>query len=132
MTSTTASSDNITPAVQQVRDSIRKVLDDSGRSFKEGMVALKANKRSESGQAFDKSVETFLFSTLDIQRDASLQGCYGQLIETIYRLEFPTGNPIMVGAQSRQAIDDTTATVADFVGSGSPEGVVTASVGSTY
>ncbi len=56
------------------------------------MVALKANKRSESGQAFDKSVETFLFSTLDIQRDASLQGCYGQLIETIYRLEFPTGN----------------------------------------
>ncbi len=92
VTSTTASSDNITPAVQQVRDSIRKVLDDSGRSFKEGMVALKANKRSESGQAFDKSVETFLFSTLDIQRDASLQGCYGQLIETIYRLEFPTGN----------------------------------------
>ncbi len=92
VTSTTASSDNITPAVQQVRDSIRKVLDDSGRSFKEGMVALKASKRSESGQAFDKSVETFLFSTLDIQRDASLQGCYGQLIETIYRLEFPTGN----------------------------------------
>lgn len=92
VTSTTASSDNITPAVQQVRDAIRKVLDDSGRSFKEGMVALKANKRSESGQAFDKSVETFLFSTLDIQRDASLQGCYGQLIETIYRLEFPTGN----------------------------------------
>lgn len=83
---------NVTPEVQQVRDSIRKVLDDSGRSFKDGMTALKANKRSESGQAFDKSVETFLFSTLDIQRDAVLKECYGQLIETIYRIEFPAGN----------------------------------------
>lgn len=90
--STTAGSDSFTPAVQQVRDAIRKVLDDSGKSFKDGMTALKANKRSESGQAFDKSVETFLFSTLDIQRDPSLQGCYTQLIETIYRIEFPTGN----------------------------------------
>ncbi len=80
-----------TPEVQQAIDAVRKVLDDSGRSFKEGMTALKANKRSESGAAFDKSVETFLFSTLDIQRNRTLQGCYNQLIETIYRLEFPDG-----------------------------------------
>jgi len=89
ITTTTASSDNITPAVQQAREAVRRVLDESGRSFKEGMNALKANKRSESGAAFDKSVETFLFSTLDIQRDKTLQGCYNQLIETIYRIEFP-------------------------------------------
>src|SRR5215204_1589995 len=91
VTTTTASSDNITPAVQQAREAVRRVLDESGRSFKEGMNALKANKRSESGAAFDKSVETFLFSTLDIQRDRTLRGCYNQLIETIYRIEFPNG-----------------------------------------
>lgn len=89
---TNSGGDAVTQAVQQVRDAVRKVFDDSGRSFKDGMTALKANKRSESGQAFDKSVETFLFSTLDIQRDPSLQGCYSQLIETIYRIEFPSGN----------------------------------------
>lgn len=81
-----------TPEVQQAREAVRRVLDESGKSFKDGMTALKSNKRSESGDAFDKSVETFLFSTLDIQRDQSLQGCYTQLIETIYRIEFPTGN----------------------------------------
>lgn len=90
--STSSSGDNLPPAVQQAQEAVRKVLDDSGRSFKEGMVALKANRRSDSGAAFDKSVETFLFSTIDIQRDATLQGCYSQLIETIYRIEFPNGS----------------------------------------
>ena len=91
ITSPAATGDNLPPAVVQAREAIRKVLDDSGRSFKEGMVALKSNRRSDSGEAFDRSVETFLFSTLDIQRDQSLQGCYTQLIETVYRLEFPNG-----------------------------------------
>jgi LysM repeat protein len=85
----TTGNENVPAAVQQVQEAIRKVLDDSGRSFREGMVALKANRRSESGSAFDKSVETFLISTLDIQRDKSLQSCYNQLIETVYRIEFP-------------------------------------------
>lgn len=88
----TAGVSNVPPAVQQVQDSIRKVLDDSGRNFHEGMVALKANRRSDSGAAFDRSVETFLMSTLDIQRDKSLQSCYSQLIETIYRIEFPNAS----------------------------------------
>ena len=91
ITSPANTGDNLPPAVVQAREAIRKVLDDSGRSFKEGMVALKSNRRSDSGEAFDRSVETFLFSTLDIQRDQSLQGCYTQLIETVYRLEFPNG-----------------------------------------
>ena len=82
---------NTPEEAQRAIDAVRRVLDDSGRSFKEGMTALKANKRSDSGAAFDKSVETFLFSTLDIQRNKTLQGCYNQLIETIYRLEFPNG-----------------------------------------
>jgi len=91
VTSPGTSGNSLPPAVVQAREVIRKVLDDSGRSFKEGMTALKANRRSDSGEAFDKSVETFLFSTIDIQRDPALQGCYNQLIETVYRIEFPNG-----------------------------------------
>lgn len=69
---------------------INKILDDSGKSFKEGLAALKVNRRSESGEKFDRSVESFLLSTINIQRDAKLQACYAQLIETVYRIEFPT------------------------------------------
>lgn len=83
--------ENIPAAAQQYQEAIRRVLDDAGRNFREGMVALKANRRADSGSAFDKSVETFLMSTLDIQRDRSLQNCYNQLIETVYRIEFPNG-----------------------------------------
>lgn len=84
----------MTPAVQQAREAVRKVLDDSGKAFKEGMTALKQNRRSDSGAAFDKSVEVFLFSTLNIQRDQQLQGCYSQLIETVYRMEFPSNTQV--------------------------------------
>ena len=69
---------------------INKILEDSGRHFKDGMAAMKAGRRSESGEKFDRSVETFLLSTINIQRDAKLQACYAQLIETVYRLEFPS------------------------------------------
>ncbi len=69
ITTTTSSSDNATPAVMQAREAVTKVLDDAGKSFKEGMVALKENRRSDTGAAFDKSVEVFLFSTLNIQSD---------------------------------------------------------------
>ena len=92
ITTNTSSSENVTPAVQQARDAVRKVLDDAGKSFKDGMTALKENRRFDTGAAFDKSVEVFLYSTLNIQRDAKLQGCYSQLIETVYRLEFPSNS----------------------------------------
>ena len=78
------------PAVAKVESVVKKVLDDSGNHFKEGLFALKQNKRLESGQSFDKSVEVFLYSTLNIQKDQRLQTCYSQLIETVYRIEFPS------------------------------------------
>ena len=80
-----------TPEVAKTRDIINKLLDDSGRSFRAGLEAYKANKRSEAGEKFDKSVETFLYSAINIQKDGKLQGCYNQLIETVYRIEFPAG-----------------------------------------
>ena len=54
------------------------------------MEALKANRRNDSGEKFDKAVEVFLYSSLNIQRDPRLQSCYSQVIETIYRIEYPS------------------------------------------
>ena len=80
----------MTPEVAVAQAQVNKVLEDSGRYFRDGLADLKANKRSESGENFDKSVEVFLYSTLNIQKDQKLQTCYSQLIETVYRMEFPS------------------------------------------
>jgi membrane-bound lytic murein transglycosylase D len=89
ITSTTSSSQPTTPEIDRARDVINKILDDSGRSFKDGLKAYKENRRSDAGTQFDKSVETFLYSAINIQKDQKLQSCYSQLIETVYRIEFP-------------------------------------------
>jgi membrane-bound lytic murein transglycosylase D len=80
----------VTPEVQKAQEAVSKVLDDSSRFFREGMQAFKENRRSDAGASFDKSVEVFLYSTINVQRDAKLSSCYNQLIETVYRVEFPT------------------------------------------
>ncbi len=80
----------VTPEVSKAQDAVNKVLFDSGVSFKEGLVAYSENKRSSAGEKFNRSVEVFLYSTLNIQKDQKLQNCYNQLIETVYRIEFPT------------------------------------------
>ncbi|MCA1589338.1 MAG: transglycosylase SLT domain-containing protein, partial [Acidobacteria bacterium] len=78
-----------TPQVEQTLAQQGKILEDAGRNFRDGLIAFKENRRSESGDKFDKAVEVFLYSTVNIQRDQKLQTCYTQLIETVYRLEFP-------------------------------------------
>ncbi|MCV4640092.1 hypothetical protein OFB62_32830, partial [Escherichia coli] len=52
---------------------VNRVLEDSGRYFREGLTSLKDNKRQESGEKFDKSVEAFLISAINVQRDERLQ-----------------------------------------------------------
>ena len=90
ITSSTSSSENMTPAVLQAQNEVNKILTDSGTNFKMGLEALKANRRSDSAEKFNKSVEVFLYSTINIQKDQKLQTCYSQLIETVYRMEFPS------------------------------------------
>jgi membrane-bound lytic murein transglycosylase D len=90
ITSTRSSNDTSPPAVAQAQNAVNKVLFDSGTLFKEGLLAYEDKKLPDAGEKFNKSVEVFLYSTLNIQRDAKLQGCYNQLIETIYRIEFPS------------------------------------------
>lgn len=83
-----------TVEVLSAQAQVRKVLDESGKYFRDGLSDLKENRREDSGKNFDRSVEAFLISTLNIQRDAKLQSCYSQLIETVYRLEFPSESQV--------------------------------------
>lgn len=79
-----------TDEVAGVQARVNRVLEEAGRNFRDGLVSLKENRRQESGEKFDKSVEAFLVSSINVQRDERLQRCYSQLIETVYRLEYPT------------------------------------------
>ena len=92
MTSTSSSGRNDTKPqeVEQSLAQVNQVTDKAGALFKEGLTALKDNLRPQAGEKFDKAVETFLYSTLNVQRNTKLSNCYNQLIETIYRIEFPS------------------------------------------
>ncbi len=79
----------LTPEVAKAQEAVKLVLFEAGISFKEGLLAYADENRSTAGEKFNKSVEVFLYSTLNIQGQQRLQGCYNQLIETIYRIEFP-------------------------------------------
>jgi membrane-bound lytic murein transglycosylase D len=92
VTSSISSNQTVTPEVLRANETRNKVLDDSGRAFRDALLAFKANKRSDAGDKFDRSVETFLYSAINVQRDAKLQTCYNQLIETVYRIEFPNSS----------------------------------------
>jgi len=87
----TASSNNTTtPEIKVAQDAVNNILLESGDRFNEGLIAYSGSKFQDAGAKFDKSVEVFLNSTLNIQRERRLQNCYSQLIETVYRLEFPS------------------------------------------
>ena len=90
VTSSMSSNNTDTLEVAAAKAIANKVLLDSGASFKEGLLAYADNNRQAAGEKFNRSVEVFLVSTLNIQKDPKLQGCYNQLIETIYRIEFPS------------------------------------------
>lgn len=89
VTSSRSTNETRTPDVIRAQDAVNEVLIKSGISFKEGLLAYVDDNRSTAGDKFNKSVEVFLYSTLNLQRDSKLQACYNQLIETVYRIEFP-------------------------------------------
>ncbi|MEZ5426432.1 MAG: transglycosylase SLT domain-containing protein [Pyrinomonadaceae bacterium] len=86
-------SSNRTQEVQQTEAVVNQLTDKVGILFKEGMLALKDQRRSDAGEKFNKSVEVFLLSTMNVQSNPRLSACYNQLIETVYRMEFPANQP---------------------------------------
>jgi membrane-bound lytic murein transglycosylase D len=93
VTSTTSDGrNNATPReVQTAEAAISRILTESGNAFREGLTALQGNRRSIAREKFDKSVEAFLISGINLNsnNNAKARDCYNQLIETVYRMEFP-------------------------------------------
>ena len=94
ITSSKSNDDTRTPEIAKAQDAVNAVLAESGKSFRDGLTAYVDNRRSEAGSRFNKAVEVFLYSTLNIQKDQRLQACYNQLVETVYRIEFPSDTQV--------------------------------------
>lgn len=82
--------DTRTDEVVRTQNAINKVLTDAESAFREGMIAYVDDNKPAAAEKFNRAVEVFLYSTLNTQREPRLQTCYNQLIETIYRIEFPS------------------------------------------
>lgn len=80
-----------TEAAEQAEARIRQISNDAGRYFRQGLDNLHNERRFQAREDFDRSVEIFLMSGVNVQRDQGLRECYNELIETIYRMEFPSG-----------------------------------------
>jgi len=98
VTSTTSDGrNNPKPAqAEQAEARIQQITSDSGRYFKQGLLNLQDNRRPQAREDFDKSVEVFLMSGINLtsNNNAKARDCYNQLIETVYRMEFPTDKQI--------------------------------------
>ena len=92
--SSSGRNDSKPPEAQQAEKAVNDLTDKSGILFKEGLTALTDNRRSIAGEKFDKSIEIFLMSGIDVQKNQKLRECYNQLIETVYRIEFPSDNQL--------------------------------------
>lgn len=90
VTSSTSNNNTGTAEIAKAQDAVNMLLAEAGKSFNEGLLAYQENNRIEAGAKFNKSVETFLYSTMNVQREVRLQQCYNQLIETVYLIEFPS------------------------------------------
>ncbi len=92
VTSSTSSNETKTNIVEQTEANFNQITNKAGIIFKEGLMAMTENRRLDAGEKFDKSVEVFLMSGVNVSRNAKLQNCYSQLIETVYRMEFPSNS----------------------------------------
>jgi LysM repeat protein len=93
VTSVTSDGRNNTKPAQaeQAEARIQQITSDSGRYFKQGLLNLQDNRRPQARDDFDKAVEVFLISGINLtsSNNAKARDCYNQLIETVYRMEFP-------------------------------------------
>ena len=79
----------VTDEVFKTLARIDQIITDSGKFFRQGLFNIQDNRRSQAGDDFDKAVEVFIMSGVNVNHNKKLQSCYSQLIETVYRMEFP-------------------------------------------
>ncbi len=94
VTSSSASGRSVgkTREVAQSEARFNQIIAEVGDHFKKGLFHLQDNRRSNAREEFDKTIEVFLLSNVNVQSNQKLRECYSQLTETIYRMEFPSGN----------------------------------------
>lgn len=88
VTSSRSGNNTDTPEAAAARAAVRQLLDESGKAFRKGVDAYLKDDRTLAADSFDRSLDTFLGSTMNIQSD-SLKNCYLELIQTIYLIEIP-------------------------------------------
>lgn len=70
-------------------EKLKQIVKQAETHFSDGLTALKINQPSQARESFDKSVEVFFTSSANLSENRGLRECYDQLVETIYRIEFP-------------------------------------------
>lgn len=106
---------DISGDAEKIKAKLRSITDNAGIYFKQGLINLKDQKRLQARADFDKSVRTFLESGVNVRVDAKLQGCYDRLIETIFRIEFPSARTPQIKELSTTcgwALDNETESIA--------------------
>lgn len=85
------------PVTPKMQEDLKKLADSklkSGFHFKMGLFNLQDNRRSQAGEDFNNSIEMFLMSKININRNLETLKCYNAMVETIYQIEFPALNQI--------------------------------------
>jgi membrane-bound lytic murein transglycosylase D len=77
---------------------VNQITTDAGIYFKQGLLLITDSRRSMARDQFDKAIEVFLMSAVNVQKNNKLKNCYDQLVETIYRIEFPASQPPQIKA----------------------------------
>lgn len=78
------------PEIKANDERINQLTYSAGIKFNEGLYGLKDNRRADARKKFDDAIEVFLMSNINVKTNNKLFTCYNQLIETIYRMEFPS------------------------------------------
>lgn len=98
ITSMTSDGRNNSKPVQaeQAEARVQQVTNDAGIYFRQGLLNLQDNRRPQAREDFDKSVEVFLKSGINLASANNFRArdCYNQLIETVYRMEIPNDKQI--------------------------------------
>ncbi len=81
---------NVPTDVEKANARVAQITGDAGTYFKQGLLNLQDQHGSQARDDFDKAVEVFLLSGINVKNNQKLQKCYSEMVETIYRLEIPS------------------------------------------
>ncbi len=82
-----SSSTTIQNEVEKQDQRVSELINEAEKHFKLGDELVRANKRYEARQEFDKAVETILNAGIDVRGNPRLSKYYYELIERVYRIE---------------------------------------------